>query len=52
MYSPLVFLLGVAVDLFEAGAAGNSVASCCGLGVTGFRYRRNAVFLNATSMCF
>ena len=51
MYSPLVFLLGVAVDLFEAGA-GNSVASCCGLGVTGFRYRSNVVFLNATSTCF
>ena len=51
MYSPLVFLLGVAVDLFEAGG-GNSVAFCCGLGVIGFRYLSNTIFLNAMSTCF
>ena len=51
MYSPLVFLLGVVVDLFEAGA-GNSVASCCGLGVTGFKYLSNTIFLNTMSTCF
>ena len=51
MYSPLVFLLGVAVDLFEAGAD-NSVASCCGLGVTGLKYLSNAIFLYTMIKCF